>query len=345
MANRQDTTHKAEYPKHQMTNPFSKQNTARTTERKNVDNVKANLQDTDGQSRKTETASVYSHRTVSSKGSNRPERFNDVVKLQPVENREEYNRATNAVQVDTQLNQNLFDSQNTNSSQVKMVKRNDEQYEYVRSKTKGDTNGYQNPTFKSQILNSPTKVQKRHEQHLPQEKTWETTTRQAYDLPFAMKKEANTNFVYSKKETDVPDYKAWRRQPTEALQSPRQYNKGEREEYDMNSPGRKGTTQDVENLKEHFYQSPGKENTEHARDLNYRYRKDDQIFPHEVDYEGDHNRIVHEKTANELYNINPVYRQINDDRIRYGDSSIERAKVIVYWVKCIGQWDLVSYEA
>lgn len=68
---------------------------------------------------------------------------------------------------------------------------------------------------------------------------------------------------------------------------------------------------------------PGKEITDAAKDLMYRNRKDDQIFPHNVSYAGDHNEIIHEESAVKLYRENPVYRQVNDDRIGYTDGSIK----------------------
>ena len=129
-------------------------------------------------------------------------------------------------------------------------------------------------------------------------------------------------------EQDIPEYKAWRRQPTEPLQDVRDYTQDPYAHQELPSPMRKPTKQPQDALKEHYYQSPGKEGTDHARDLNYRYRKDDQIFPHLVSYSPGKNEIVHTEKVNQLFgHDNPIYRQVNDDRIQYTDPSMDCAQV------------------
>ena len=195
----------------------------------------------------------------------------------------------------------------------------EERPEFLRSKSKRDNDNWQNPTFQSQILN-----ERRNEQKV-QTRGWETTTRTAFELPISLQKEVTDSSRREIEQTaDDKAYKAWRRQTTEPLQSPKKYGNTEQLQQEVPSPHRKKTKQPEPELKDHYYQPIGHEVTDHARDLMYRYRKDDQIFPHDVNYEGDHNEIIHEQSAKKLYAENPVYRQINDDRIGYTKDSMRR---------------------
>lgn len=197
---------------------------------------------------------------------------------------------------------------------------NVENSEYVRSKKKGDDYFYQNPTFKSQILNSVEKVKS----NIYQQSRWETTTRQALEMPFALKNEATK--VQHQPAQHPEDYKPWRRQVPSPGGSPKKYPNMQQPYEEVPSPHRKPTHQPDQELKQHYFQLPGKEETEHARDLNFRYRKDDLIFPHKVEYEGDHNVIIHEDDPMKLYESNPVYRQIIDPRVHYTNESMRRTK-------------------
>lgn len=87
----------------------------------------------------------------------------------------------------------------------------------------------------------------------------------------------------------------------------------------------------MDELREQFYASPGKEHVEHARDLMYKYKKDDQIFPHNVAYTGDKNAVVKLHEQERLYHDeHPVFRQVNDDRICYSSSLVNRQDANAY---------------
>lgn len=189
----------------------------------------------------------------------------------------------------------------------------------LRSKTKKDTDHYQNPTFKSQILNEPTTAPVNMVRS--QKPGWETTTRATYEIPIILQDHTGEVAMPYNVET-MPDYRPKRQQTAEPIQTA--YRKEDHPDEHCASPTRMRTYQPQNSLKEHYYKSPGKEVTEHANDLMYRYRKDDQIFPLSMKYEGDHNVIIHEESAQKLYQDNPVYRQINDERINYTDGSMRR---------------------
>jgi hypothetical protein len=303
---REDTSYKVGYPAHRSTNPFKR---AESRRRGDTQDAKSDLQAyDDGRSQ--------SRLSRSQAGAPRTPRAEiSEVKIQPA--RVEAQSQVEANVPRTQEKERPSNAQNQKTPQTR--RRDEERPEFLRSKSKRDDRDYHNPTFRSQILTSGQKQTK------AQATGWETTTRSAYDMPIALQEELSRS---ARKQSgpqppsDHSPYKPMRRQPTEAYQSPTKYDGTEQAPHNYPSPRRQGTNQPENDLEKHYYMQPGKEVTDAARDLMYRNRKDDQIFPHNVRYAGDHNEIIHEESAVKLYAENPVYRQVNDDRIGYTDGSI-----------------------
>jgi hypothetical protein len=303
---REDTSYKVGYPAYRSTNPFKRADSHRRTD---TQDAKSDLQAyDDGRSKsRLSRSEVGAPRT--------PRAEISEVKIQPA--RVEAQSQVEANVPRTQEKERPSNAQNQKTPQTR--RRDEERPEFLRSKSKRDDRDYHNPTFRSQILTSGQKEPK------PQPTGWETTTRTAYDMPIALQDEqAQSTLKQSDPlhSNDDRPYKPWRRQPTEHIQSPKKYDGTEDAPYSYPSPRRQQTLQPDNDLEKHYYMQPGKEVTDAARDLMYRNRKDDQIFPHNVNYAGDHNEIIHEESAVKLYRENPVYRQVNDDRIGYTDGSI-----------------------
>lgn len=312
---RDDTSYKDHYPKFEYNASHQRREVAtkggnrreRSEISRQSDAVSAKSQLTDNN---------VSYRTRSSKASNHV-KINPVVQLQPMDARE----LRPAGADNRNLAEEMRDRGNSRDVSDYAGKSPLPNENYVRSLKRKDTGDWQNPTYKSTVLQE----EQKHNVPARSSKNWESTAHHDFEMTHTlMKGEKESQKGESAKKEDLPAYKAWRRQQTEPLQTPYKYAE-EYEQYgELPSPQRRMTKQPQDALKEHFYQSPGKEATDYARDLNYRYHKDDQIFPHHVNYTGDHNAIIHDEEAIRLYKENSVFRQVNDPRIDYTNTSIKR---------------------
>ena len=308
--NREDTSYKEQYPTYKYNATHTKREVSQTNGRQQrVEFVERHSDAAEARSQFSEQNMSY--RTRSSKASAQQMKMGEM-KLTPMDVRE--------VQVNRHEAQSHREEQRVRqNSKDESCKSPIPDERYKRAMKKQDTAEWQNPTYKSNIFTE----QDKERQPARTSKNWESTANHDYELTQKLMKGDHRSG--SKEVQGEPQaYKAWRRQTTEPIQEPKKYGQDVEDYGECPSPGRKRTHQPKDDLKEHFYQSPGKEQTNHARDLNYRYYKDDQIFPHQVSYEGDHNVIVGDAEATRLYQENPVYRQINDGRIDYTTQSMKR---------------------
>jgi len=271
VAAREDTSYKQHYRPYESSNPFQKSQTRDRGESKrrfDVQESRSNLDYDDNKSRST-------LRTRSSRQMNeiQASKLDEVTRNLPMEQRRPsvplvLEKRPSTHHTKTQSSVNDLKTPIASGRQYYEV----EESAFLRSKAKKDTVGYHNPTFRSQILNSVEKVKTN-----VQRDKWETTTKHAFELPLALKEDQKA-LKHSKPE-EREDYKPWRRQPAEPLASAKKYE----DEYkqpahyqELPSPQRKQTHQPGKELESHYYQMASKEYTDHAKDLNYRYYKDDQ---------------------------------------------------------------------
>lgn len=220
---------------------------------------------------------------------------------------------------ETPPNQRLDLAVNTDSYQLAEPKYFGERGANPRALGEGDSPTWKNPTFQSHILGNQDDLR------LKVNPLTETQTGQVYDETMMQaghtREELHRPFPESPIKINRVD-----RHPEDMA---RQWE--ESEHYECPSPMRKATNLPKDELKEQYYASPGKEHAEHGRDLMYRYRKDDQIFPNKVHYTPGKNQIVNKHEAERLYNEeHPVFRQVNDGRICYSSNMVDRTDANLY---------------